>query len=297
MKTNFLKPGFELIFSISLIAILALPPVLLAQNQKDLEIKIENGDTIINGKNIKELSLRERREALSDIKHLTGEGSDKNTRVYMFQRDSAGDAPGRIGLRRNGFKNGNRFPLITGHVTIRDSLGNSISESRDNLKNMNRAFSFRYRMNNDNPDRMELLGQNFERPLRGPLGFERRNSQNFNYVNTNNDGISTRVSFHVSDASNDDLKRIPLIEGSKFEVENLNLIPEFSSGKTLLMFALPAKTIAEVKLSDSEGRLIWSEKSNGGSFSKKFSLGLNGIYFLQVKQGKNVLVKRILKEE
>jgi len=284
-------------FSISLIAILALPPVLMAQNQKDLEIKIEHGDTTINGKNIKELSPKERREALSDIKHLNGDGNNKNEQVYMFRRDSVGDAPGRIVLKGNGFKNGNRFPLITGHVIIKDSLGNSIDNNRDNLKNMNRAFSFRYRANNDNPGMMELSGDNMMRPFRGPLGFERRNSQNFNYVSTNNDGISTRVSFHVSDASNDDLKRIPHIEGSKFEIENLNLVPEFTSGKTLLMFTLPAKTIAEVKLSDSEGKLIWSEKSTGGSFSKTFSLGLNGIYFLQVKQGKNLLVKRILKEE
>lgn len=280
MKAHFLKPGFELIFSISLIAILALPPVLMAQNQKDLEIKIENGDTTVNGKNIKKLSAKERQEALTDIRHLNGETG----RVFLFQRRDSVNGPGRIEFKRRG----NRFPLITGDMITRDSAGNR----------ENRNFTFRYRMNNDNPGRMELLGDNIEGPLRGSgMRFERRNSQNFNYVSTNNDGISTRVSFHVSDASNDDLKRIPHVEGTKFEIENLNLVPEFSSGKTLLMFNLPAKTPTEVKLFDSEGHILWTEKSNGGSFSKKFSLGLNGIYFLHVKQGKNVVVKRILKEE
>jgi hypothetical protein len=294
MKAHFLKPGFELIFSISLIAILALPPVLMAQNQKDLEIKIENGDTTINGKNIKQLSAKERREALTDIKHLNGRisGNDETEKVFLFQRDSV------YGLGRIKFKrNGNRFPVIHDDMITRDSLGNAIEINRDNL-NTNRRFTFRYRMNNDNPGRKELLGDNIEGPFRGPLmGYERRNSQNFNYVSTNNDGISTRVSFHVSDASNDDLKRIPHVEGAKFEIENLNLVPEFTSGKTLLMFNLSAKTPAEVKLCDSEGRVLWTEKSIGGSFSKTFGLGLNGIYYLQVKQGRNVVVKRILKEE
>ncbi|HWZ17115.1 MAG TPA: T9SS type A sorting domain-containing protein [Mucilaginibacter sp.] len=287
MKAHFLKPGFELIFSISLIAILALPPVLMAQNQKDLEIKIENGDTTVNGKNIKQLSAKERQEALTDIRHLNGDtrANGENERVFLFQRrDSVNGGPGRIEFKRRG----NRFPLITGEMMTRDSAGNR----------ENRNFTFRYRMNNDNPGRMELFGDNIEGPLRGSaMRFERRNSQNFNYVNTNNDGISTRVSFYVSDASNDDLKRIPHVEGAKFEIENLNLVPEFTSGKTLLMFKLPAKMPTEVKLCDSEGHVFWTEKSNGGSFSKTFSLGLNGIYFLQVKQGKNVVVKRILKEE
>jgi hypothetical protein len=291
MKAHFLNPGFELIFSISLIAILALPPVLMAQNQKDLEIKIENGDTTINGKNIKQLSAKERQEALTDIRHLSGgiRANDENERVFLFQRRDSVNGPGRIEFKRKG----NRFPLITGEMITRDSLGNALDGNREN-----RNFTFRYRMNNDNPGRMELLGDNIEGPLRGPvMRFERRNTQNFNYVNTNNDGISTRVSFHVSDASNDDLKRIPHVEGAKFEIENLSLVPEFTSGKTLLMFKLPAKTSTEVKLCDSEGHVLWTEKSNGGSFSKTFSLGLNGIYFLQVKQGKNVVVKRILKEE
>ncbi|MDB5124955.1 MAG: hypothetical protein JWP94_3084 [Mucilaginibacter sp.] len=296
MKAHFLKPGFELIFSISLIAILALPPVLMAQNQKDLEIKIENGDTTVNGKNIKQLSAKERREALIDIRHLNGDTrtNDENERVFLFQRrDSVNGLPGRIEFKRKG----NRFPLVTGEMITRDSVGNLMDMNREKL-NTKRNFTFRYRMNNDNPGRMELLGENIEGPLRGPLmGFERRNSQNFNYVSTNNDGISTRVSFHVSDASNDDLKRIPHVEGMRFEIENLNLVPQFTSGKTLLMFNLPAKTPTEVKLCDSEGHVLWTEKSNGGSFSKTFGLGLNGIYFLQVKQGKNVVVKRILKEE
>ncbi len=74
MKKFFLKPGFEFIFSLSLIVILGLPPILLAQNQKDVEIKIVNGDTTVNGKNIKELSADDRKNALRDIKHINDDG-------------------------------------------------------------------------------------------------------------------------------------------------------------------------------------------------------------------------------
>jgi hypothetical protein len=101
----------------------------------------------------------------------------------------------------------------------------------------------------------------------------------------------------VSEISNEDLKKMPHVEGGKFEITDLNIVPEFSTGKTLLMFDLPAKTVATVKLTDSEGKLLFDEKATGGSFSKTFALGLNGIYFLQVKQGNNIAIKKIVKEE
>jgi len=74
-------------------------------------------------------------------------------------------------------------------------------------------------------------------------------------------------------------------------------VPEFSTGKTLLMFNLPEKALAEVKLIDSEGKVVWNERSTTGSFTKTFVLGLNGIYYLQIKQGNNIAIKRIMKEE
>src|SRR5471030_1943014 len=103
MKKFLSKPGFEFIFSLSLIVILGLPPVLLAQAQKDVEIKIENGDKTVNGKNIKELTAAERKNALRDINHLsdgmTLNGSDENggkQHIYIFKRsDSTGKGLGR----------------------------------------------------------------------------------------------------------------------------------------------------------------------------------------------------------
>jgi hypothetical protein len=261
MKKHFVKPGFEFIFSFSLVMILGLPPVLLAQikTQKDIEIKIENGDTTVNGKNIKDLSAADRESVLTDINNLNK--NNNKHRIFTFKR--------------------------------RDTLGGD-EMMPGKMKKMNREMALSYRRDGDKaPGRMEMRERQFDRPMRR---FD-RNSQNFEYVNIDKDGVNTHVSFRVSDVSNDDLKRMPYVEGPKFEIKDLNLVPQFSSGKILLMFNLLSKYPAEVKLSDSEGKFLWSEKAIGGTFSKSFALGLNGIYYLQVKQGKNISLKRIMKEE
>ena len=277
MKTSFLKPGFEFIFALSLIAILGLPPMLMAQDKKDIEIKIQNGDTTVNGKSIKDLTPAERKNALRDIKHLSSDiamnGSGDGKRNFMFRQDST------------------RKRMTVDMVVKRDSAGN-IVEMRSG-KRLGRA--------NRDDNSSDVMGW---RPGRGAdairspmMGYGRRNSQSFNYVNTDNNDISTRISFNVSDVTNDDLKRMPHIEGPRLEINDLNLVPQFSTGKTLVIFSLPTKAIAEVKLVNSQGNILWTEKAAGGSFTKSFVMGLNGMYYLQVKQGSGVAVKRIMKEE
>jgi hypothetical protein len=266
MKKIVLKPGFEFIFSLSLIIVLGLPPMLLAQNRKDVDINIVNGDTTVNGKNIKDLSASDRAVALKDINRMSHTtvilgNKDFNTqRTYTFKR---------------------RSDL--------DSTGNMINGKPDNLKKMDYTYSLKLRDDGDNGFR----ARDFAMKMRA----ERKNTQNFDYVSTDNEGISTRVRFRVSEISNEDLKKMPHVEGGKFEITDLNVVPEFSTGKTLLIFDLPAKTVATVKLTDSEGKLLFEEKTTSGSFSKTFPLGLNGIYFLQVKQGNNIAIKKIVKEE
>ena len=259
MKIQFLKPGFEFIFSVTLLVILALPPVLIAQTQKpvqkDFEINIMNGDTTVNGKKLNQLSANDRMEALKDINHIENP-------------DSAGAKGMRIQTRKR------RMMFIM----------------KDTMMNDSNAHNFKFRKR---PQHM-VTRMNFNMP---DTRMSRRNSENFDYVSTDNDGISTHVRFHVSDASDIDLKRMEHVEGPRFEIKDLNMVPEFSAGKTMLMFNLPAKTPAMVKLSDSQGKLIWSEKAVGGTFSKAFPLNLNGIYFLQVKQGNAYCVKRVMKEE
>jgi hypothetical protein len=291
MKKFFLKPGFEFIFAISLIVILGLPPVLMAQNQKDVEIKIENGDTIVNGKNIKDLSPADRQNALKDIKHIN---SDNSGNVYFFNRkDTATGKVEHFEFRRRLQENGGHQPLVTENMIIKDSLGNTVLVKTNRRKQTDTKSVLRYRTMGDMPGNMGFD----TRPLGPMMRPESKNSQSFDYVSTDNEGISTHIRFHLSEVSNEDLKKMPHVEGGKFEISDLNLVPEFSTGKTLLMFNLPAKTLAEVKLIDSQGKVMWNEKTTAGSFNKSFVMGLNGIYYLQIKQGHNIAIKRIMKEE
>jgi len=286
MKTPLFKPGFEFIFALSLMAILGLPPMLMAQNQHDLEIKIENGDTTVNGKSIKTLSGKDRENALRDIKHLTGDDAGYgHQRVFFKRRDTA--------IKYNGDQ------MIAGNILItKDSLGNTVetrSEHRGVLRN---KMTFKYDTQGQLPDRPEWRNGEANGPMRRPMMRpEHRNSQNFTYVNTDNNEISTRINFYISDVTNEDLKKMPHIEGARLDITDLNIVPQFSTGKTLLLFTLPSKGTAEIKLINSEGKELWAEKTTGSTFTKSFVIGLNGIYYLQVKQGGGIAVKRIMKEE
>jgi hypothetical protein len=299
MKAFFLKPGFEFIFSLALIVILGLPPVLLAQTaKKDLEIKIENGDTTVNGKNIKELSAADRSDALKDIKHLSGPvvTSDSGTfhRYFFKRRDTAGHREEFVEFRKRKQRDSDRKQMITGTVIVTDTALN-LPETDGPRKRKMQNFTYRW---DARPEGMDMRDGGASTPFGGRgMRMERRNTQNFNYVSTDNQGFSTHVNFRVSEPEHEDLQRITGVEGAKLEITDLNLVPEFSSGKTLLLFNLPSKAVADVFLKDGDGKIIWNEKCTGGSFTKAFALPLNGVYYLHVKQGGGVDVKKIVKEE
>lgn len=289
MKAYLKKPGFEFIFSLSLIAIIGLPPLVFAQGTKDVEIRITNGDTIVNGKNIRELSATDRQQALKDIdnlgSNLNGSSSNKNI-VIERRRFNNGD-------RDNAMANGFRKDSTERHFKIR----------MNRMNGKDSVFTFNYKMDGDPRMRiderrmMDDRERDFDRPRRGMMFMHHRDVQNFNYTNTGTDGMTTRVNFRVMDSSPEKLKEITGSEKADLELKDLSLIPEFSSGKTMLMFTLPAKSVSEVKFTDNEGKQLWSEKAMNGSFHTSFALGLNGVYYLQVKQAGKVVLKRIIKEE
>ena len=76
MKKRVFKPGFEFIFSLCMFTVLGLPPLVFAQTIKDMQITINNGDTVINGKNIKDLSASDRKDALKNINQIATINSD-----------------------------------------------------------------------------------------------------------------------------------------------------------------------------------------------------------------------------
>jgi hypothetical protein len=303
MKKHLLKPGFELIFAMSIIAIIGLPPIVFAQNTKtkDIDIRITNGDTTVNGKNIKNLSPEERKDALKDIRNLNGDDRPMagNQRFYIRRRGSS-DTGKNIIIERRRFNEGDRGFALRSDSMHTMRFRYMTPEGKDSM------MTYNFRMNPDRdlrtpPRDLEFRNRDFNFDMPAMRGIEfrlrRPNSQHFSYSTTGSDGMTTNVNFNVSDASPERTKQLTGSEKADLELTDLSLVPEFTSGKTLLMFSLPAHTAADVKFMDHDGKVIWSEKSMTGSFSKSFPLGLNGSYLLEVKQGGKTTLKRIVKEE
>jgi len=258
MKKLFIKPGFEFIFTLSLMAVLGLPPLVFGQTTKDKEITIINGDTTVNGRNIKELSGKEKQDALKDISQIA----------------TIKSAPGQSPLVATPvITNGPRHKTMVMKFRFKDSTSGKVNRDE-------------WRSKRENEDPM--------------MDFSRKNTQDFNYITTDNNGVSTHVSYRVTEPSgplNDMASTPEKAQLDKLDVTDLNIVPQFSAGTTVIMFNLPAKTIAEVMLKDSKGNVIWSDKALKGSFTKTFPLGLNGIYYLRIKQGDKLAVKKIYKDQ
>ncbi len=253
MKKSIIKPGFEFIFTLSLFAVLGLPPLVFGQSTKDEQITIVNGDTTVNGTNIKQLSGKERQAALKDIGQIA---AIKST-------------PGQPPV----IASNTRRKTVVMKYRFKDSTAGKMNREQWRSKTMT------------------------EDPM---MDFSRKNTQDFNYITTDNNGVSTHVSYRVTEPSgplNNMASTPEKAQLDKLDITDLNIVPEFSAGVTVLMFNLPSKAIAEVMLKDSKGNVIWSDKALKGSFTKTFPLGLNGIYYLRIKQGDKLAVKKIYKDQ
>jgi len=299
MEKRAFKPGFEFIFTLSILAVLGLPPLVSAQAQtKDLQININNGDTTVNGKNIKDLTADERKDALKNIKQISTiniNTENSPNQMVIVTRKQKGDKSGdEVVVEKKGFGESDE-PLIANNDV--NTNGKKIKRMRIQIRRDGNDSTFAYSMNDGSPKhRMEF---HMERDDDRPMRFGRRNTQNFIYTNTDGEGISTHVSYRVSDhpaTLDHEAGKTEKTQLEMLDLNDLTITPEFSAGKTVLMFGLPSKAAAEVKFKDSDGNLLWSEKALNGKFNKSFTLGLNGIYYLQVKQGNKVAVKEIRKD-
>jgi hypothetical protein len=293
MKKKLFQPGFEFIFSALIIAALALPQLLFAQKDrkinKDVRITIRNNDTTYNGKNIKDLAPNEKQEALAEINKMGKSTPDRRMAMDIrIRRDKGVDSLITIDSVRTFSGLAPRVRTLRRRSPEEQSLSRSF-EFRDMPDDDSNGFLFRRRGD------VEMFRD--EAPGRRLMAFTRRNTQNFNYSHTDKDGISTNVSYHVSDAMGPVLKTIAGVTTTDLELSDLTLTPQFSAGKTMVTFSLPAKGLADVQLTDTEGKMLWKDKTASGSFNKTFTWGLNGVYYLVVKQNGKTAVKRILKED
>jgi hypothetical protein len=294
-----INPGFEFAFALGLVAIFALPPIVMAQEHSAYNVTISNNDTTINGKNIKELSATERKDALKKLENLNHDfniriesGNDTAKRFTMRMRKGA-DNRQNIVIERNGDSD-EVMTTIPDFNFKTDSAGHmelkKLFKNGDMMPDM--AFSYAPKaFGGDEPQVFSFTN----RPA--IMRTNRKNSQSFNYSYTDNDGISTHINFNAGDASTENAKRITGTEKVDLEIKDLNITPLFSSGKTTISFSLPTAGAAEVTLKNTEGKVKWADKTNSGSFNKSFDLLKNGVYYLEVKQGTKIGLKRITKEE
>ncbi|MCJ8210522.1 T9SS type A sorting domain-containing protein [Mucilaginibacter sp. RS28] len=320
--------GFELLFALGVAAIFILPSIVMAQGTRNLDIRISNGDTVINGKNIKELDPQQRRQAQEDINRISAprgmrvrpglrpfenreprDLNNLNDEVRIEKRgdewvmaEDHGPAPlnGELHVRRIGPGNNQIIIRRKGDVLVDSAVAMDSGVKTDSV----RVYSFQETIQPPRPHGDDFFSvpehrEMFSDRLRGGRmgGFARRNSQNFTFENTDGSGITTRISYRVNEVAGQRLKRVAGVEKAELNITDLKLVPDFTSGKTTLMFALPAKGAATVAMTDSEGKPLWEEKAAGASFNKTFALPLNGIYYLKVKQGGKLAIKEIIKED
>jgi len=274
MKKRLLKPGFEFLFSAGIVAAIGLPQLLFAQDRKEakkeVNIVIKDNDTTFNGKNLTKMAPDERQDALAEINKTVKPRGPRHMQVDLLRKFTGPDS--------------NNVNVYTYHRDSSRRYLGSIDAMTDRLPNMD------FRTEGPLNDRIRI-----ERPAR-VLNIRRTNAQTFEFNNVGKDGINTHVSYRVTDAGVEDIKKITGITTNNLELQDLTFTPQFTAGKTVLSFNLPTKTTADVQLTDSEGKILWKDKATLTNFSKTFTWGLNGVYYLVVKQGGNAVVKRIVKE-
>lgn len=271
-------PGFELLFAVSIAAIFILPSTVLAQDTRNLEISIMNGDTVINGINIKDMNSREREAALRDINKI----KMPRNRLRLRKMEDPGLAP-IDSVERS---------YVMGDRNAKQTTVDFFIERPDVITDT--AIAMATGREHNRMRMRERRGM----PMRR---FLPRNMQKFTFENTDNNGVTTTVHYTVSEGRQAwrheiDGEAKNADEKNELTLSNIRMLADFSSGKTTLMFDLPAKTLATAELTDSEGKVIFNDKVSGGLFNRSFALPLNGFYQLKVKQGGKTAVREIYKE-
>ena len=293
-----------------------------AQDKKEIHrtIVINDGDTIINGKKLSEASPAERKALRKELKE--SEKNRKDMKVIRKRKGGKeekeiiihhGDKEPRVLRWRSEDNNGE------GHARVFKFDDDSLVLSFDHDSLMN---GFRFHM--DGPDsnmRNRVMGMNrslrsFPRMMEGAhprlfmdgmdgnemfdrIPSRRGNSQMFNYVNTDKDGISSRMSIRISEANEETLKKLNAgNEKVALTVNDLTISPNFSNGKLNLTFNLSEKGSAEVIILDSSLKEVFTDKpaSVNGIYFKQVSLPKNGVYYIRISQGGKTFVRKMVKE-
>ena len=289
-----------------------------SQDKKEVRrtIVITDGDTIINRKKLSEASpgdrkalrkeLKESEKARKDVKIIRNkEGrkedeeiiirkGDKEPRVLRWRSDEDGDKHARV-FKFNGDSLVVAFDGDSLMKGFRFKMEGLDSNLRERMMGMDRRLrSLPRTMERSHP---RLFMDDFE-PF-GVMPSRRENSQSFNYLSTDKDGISSRMSIRISEVNEETLKKLDAEKAeSTLTVNDLTISPNFSNGKLNLTFNLAEKGSAEVKVLDSNLKEVFTDKpaSINGTYFKQISLPKNGVYYIRISQGGKTFVRKMVKE-
>ncbi|MXV49559.1 hypothetical protein GS399_01130 [Pedobacter sp. HMF7647] len=290
-----------------------------AQNIKETSsVIINNGDTIVNGKNLKDVSAAEHSKLKKEIDKRDAEaGSFARGKRTITKRETITSADGPeipedifdvdgpnvyIGSGRNF-----RFENLPGdHKAFRlksDSIFvamkiDSVLKNMDFKVNLDTNLNTRIITRSGTMNR-PMVRMYRNRDINSDMFSSGKNTQNYSFRNTDKDGIITHVNISVSDASKDQWKQITGLSSTEtaLEIENLNFSPDFSSDKLNISFISTSKGSTTVKVLNSDYKPLFSHTSTfSGNYFKQVALPKNGVYYLAVKQGKDWFVKRFIKD-
>ncbi len=304
MKRNLTLSGACLGAMVLVTILGAKPQSASAQDKKEIKktIIIKNGDTIINGKNLKDVSKSERKKLLKELegaKHVEfhhemrpsrtpgapGEAQviirkkvDGQPEELIVRRIKSpntlvwkdGEAPAHFKMNVDSFMV--RFDGDSTMKQMHVRMAGLDSNMRRHFKMMESDGNFEFFSSPDGPIASHAP-EGMSRMMRTPgpaaaFRMERpegKNSQAFSYSNTDKDGISNRLHIRLNDANKEILKKISDSEIAKTDltVEDLNFFPSFSTGKLNLAFSLKSKGGVEVKILNSDFQPVFTDKPAG----------------------------------
>ncbi len=325
MKKYLQSPPSIIVALVVVVILGAKPAKTLAQEKKQVSksIIIKNGDTIINGQNLKDVSRSDRKKLMKELEgirlgqfnHELPHPPQPPTESQVIIRKKKEGEPEQIIVKRLNapkvmiWKDVETLP--SGRIKEVDSIFIHLDSSQfknqqlniDGLESNIKFFSdgATIEMLPNTPDEARAFRMPMLKNMRFNSEFgNEKNSQDFSYSNTDKDGISNRLHIRLTEAANESVAKITGSEkaNNNLIVDDLNIFPSFSTGKINLTLSLKSKGALEVKIIDNNLQPVFSDKQPNfnETYYKAFSLPKNGIYYLVLNQGTNWWVKKMIKE-
>ncbi|HYK75637.1 MAG TPA: hypothetical protein VEV16_01540 [Daejeonella sp.] len=309
MQTYRFKTGCT--FILALITITAARPAAFAQQKQEIRktIIITDGDTIINGKNLKNLSksdraaLRKELQAMEKNRSMRRAGKQKNEEIII---KNGNQAPKILRWSDEDEISMNDYPWVLSDSLVtfmKDSLPRQLRFNMEHMdSNMHQKMMELHRRIGSMPPMMGRAYPRMLSPKEGINLYNRipsggKNLQSFNYVNTDKDGITTHLNIRLTDVPEELSKKISH-DTKVLEVTDLVISPNFSSGKLNLIFQTAARGSISVKILDSDLKALFTDQpaNFSGNYYKQVSLPKNGIYYIHISQNGKSFIKKMVKE-